>query len=51
MEKKYFRALEERVIYSKINECLKENLKAIISLGGVVSESEKLESFFPTILK
>ena len=38
---KYFRTLEERVIYSKINEYLKENLKAIISLGGGGFESKK----------
>ncbi len=42
---KYFRTLEERVIYSKINEYLKENLKAIISLGGGGFESKKTRKF------
>tara|TARA_Y100000022_G_scaffold96719_1_gene83306 strand:- start:55 stop:591 length:537 start_codon:yes stop_codon:yes gene_type:complete len=37
---KYFRTLEESVIYSKINKYLKENLRAIISLGGGGFESK-----------
>ena len=42
---KYFRTLEEKVIYSKINEYLKENLKAIISLGGGGFESKRTRKF------
>ena len=42
---KYFRSLEEKVIYLKINQYLKENLKAIISLGGGGFESEKTRRF------
>ena len=38
---KYFRLTEEKVINLKINECLKQNLKAVISLGGGGFESEK----------
>ena len=42
---KYFRSLEEKVIYSKINQYLKQNLKAIISLGGGGFESKKTRKF------
>jgi len=38
---KYFRLIEEKIINLKINECLKQNLKAVISLGGGGFESEK----------
>ena len=38
---KYFRSIEEKVIYVKINEHLKQNVKAIISLGGGGFESKK----------
>ena len=37
----YFRSLEEKVIYFKINQYIKKNLKAIISLGGGAFESKK----------
>ena len=41
----YFRSIEEKVIYLKINQCLKQNLKAIISLGGGGFESTKTRKF------
>ena len=42
---KYFRSLEENVIFFKVNQYLKQNLKAIISLGGGGFESEKTRKF------
>ena len=42
---KYFRSLEEKIIYFKINQYLKQNLKAIISLGGGGFESKKTRKF------
>ncbi len=42
---KYFRLLEEKVIFLKINQCLKLNLKAIVSLGGGGFESKKTRKF------
>ena len=42
---KYFRSIEERVINLKINQYLKQNLKAIISLGGGGFESKKTRDF------
>ena len=42
---KYFRSLEEKVIYLKINQYLKQNLRAIISLGGGGFESKKTRKF------
>ena len=36
----YFRSIEEKVINLKINQFLKQNLKAIISLGGGGFESK-----------
>ena len=41
----YFRLIEERVIFLKVNECLKQNSKAIISLGGGGFESKKNREF------
>ena len=37
----YFRSKEEEVIYLKINQYLKQNIKAIISLGGGGFESKQ----------
>ena len=42
---KHFRLIEEKVIYLKINQYLKQNLKAIISLGGGGFESKKTRKF------
>ena len=42
---KYFRSIEEDVIFLKINECLKKNIKVIISLGGGGFESKKTREF------
>ncbi|MDC3063258.1 hypothetical protein OA253_01430 [Alphaproteobacteria bacterium] len=42
---KYFRSIEEEIIFKKINECLKRNCKAIISLGGGGFESKKTRKF------
>ena len=42
---KYFRSLEEKLTFLKINECLKQNIKAIISLGGGGFESKKTRKF------
>ena len=42
---KYFRLLEEKLIFLKIRECLKQNIKAIISLGGGGFESKKTRKF------
>ena len=41
----YFRFLEEKVIYLKVNECLENSVKAIISLGGGGFESKKTRKF------
>ena len=43
---KYFRSIEEKIIYSKINQYLNQNLKAIISLGGggFESKNQKISS-------
>ena len=42
---KYFRLVEEKITFEKINECLKQNLKAIISLGGGGFENKKIRKF------
>ena len=42
---KYFRSIEERLTFLKIHECLKQNTKAIISLGGGGFESKKTREF------
>ena len=42
---KYFRSIEEKIIYLKISQYLKQNLKAIISLGGGGFESKKTREF------
>ena len=42
---KYFRSLEEKIIFLKLRECLKQNIKAIISLGGGGFESKKTRKF------
>ena len=42
---KYFRSIEEKVIYSKVNQFLEQSLDAIISLGGGGFESEKTRKF------
>ena len=42
---KYFRSLEEKITFIKINECLKQNIKAIISLGGGGFENKKIREF------
>ena len=41
----YFRSIEEKVVYLKINQFLKQNIRAIISLGGGGFESEKSRKF------
>ena len=42
---KYFRSIEEKLTFLKINECLKLNIQAIISLGGGGFESKKTQKF------
>ena len=42
---KYFRSVEEKVIHLKINEYLKQNLKAVVSLGGGGFENKKTRNF------
>ena len=42
---KYFRSIEEKLTFLKIRECLKQNIKAIISLGGGGFESKKTQKF------
>ena len=42
---KYFRSLEEKIIFLKINQYLNQNHKAIISLGGGGFESKKTRRF------
>ena len=42
---KYFRLIEEKVIFLKVSEYLKQNVKAIISLGGGGFESKKTREF------
>ena len=41
----YFRLIEEKVIFLKVNEYLKHNFKAIISLGGGGFENKKSRKF------
>ena len=41
----YFRLTEERIIFLKVNEYLKQNFKAIISIGGGGFESKKTREF------
>ena len=41
----YFRLIEEKVIFLKVNEYLKQDFKAIISLGGGGFESKKTRKF------
>ena len=41
----YFRTIEEKVIFLKVSEYLRENVKAIISLGGGGFESKKTREF------
>ncbi len=41
----YFRLIEEKIIFNKINEYLRQNIKAIISLGGGGFESKKTREF------
>ena len=42
---RYFRSIEEKLTLLKVNECLKQNIKAIISLGGGGFESKKTREF------
>ena len=42
---RYFRSIEEKFTLLKVNECLKQNIKAIISLGGGGFESKKTREF------
>ncbi len=42
---KHFRLIEKEIIFFKINECLRQNVKAIISLGGGAFENEKTRKF------
>ena len=42
---KHFRLIEEKVIFLKVSECLSQNVKAIISLGGGGFESKKTREF------
>ena len=41
----YFRLTEERIIFLKVNEYLKQNFKAIISIGGGGFERKKTREF------
>ncbi len=41
----YFRSIERKLTYSKINECLAQNLRAVVSLGGGGFESKKIRNF------
>ena len=41
----YFRLIEEKVIFLKVNEYLEQNIKAVISLGGGGFESKKTREF------
>ena len=41
----YFRLIEEKVIFLKVSEYLRQNVKAIISLGGGGFESKKTRKF------
>ena len=41
----YFRLIEEKVIFLKVSEYLRQNVKAIISLGGGGFESKKTREF------
>ena len=41
----YFRLIEEKVIFLKVSEYLRQNIKAIISLGGGSFESKKTREF------
>ena len=41
----YFRLIEEKVIFLKVSEYLRQNIKAIISLGGGGFESKKTREF------
>ena len=42
---RYFRLIEEKIIFLKINQYLTKNCKAIISLGGGGFESNKTREF------
>ena len=42
---KHFRLWEEKVIFLKVNEHLKQNINAVISLGGGGFESKKTREF------
>ena len=42
---KHFRLIEEKVIFLKVSEYLRQNIKAIISLGGGGFESKKTREF------
>ena len=42
---KHFRLTEEKVIFLKVNEYLRQNVKAIISLGGGGFESKKRNKY------
>ena len=41
----YFRLIEEKIIFLKASECLRQNIKAIVSLGGGAFESKKTREF------
>ena len=41
----YFRLIEEKIIFLKINEFLRKNIKAIISIGGGGFERKKTREF------
>ena len=42
---KYFRSIEEKTIFESVDKCLKQNIRAIISLGGGGFESKKTRNF------
>ena len=42
---KYFRLIEEKVIFLRANEYLRSNIKTIVSLGGGGFESKKTRKF------
>ena len=42
---KYFRLIEEKTIFLKVNEHLEQDIKAVISLGGGGFESKKTREF------
>ena len=42
---KYFRFLEEKMTFFEINNCMRNNIKTIVSLGGGGFENKKIRKF------